>query len=277
MAVACALITVTAKPTKRGLLETVTPMEIVDALIFAIARDIDINKMITENDLRVWKHCCLCVPFIFKKIESEDQKHFEAFNARDAVLHSAKNLAHTAVQKIAGLMSFHDRKAQTCGKLSPKQLAKLYEDHAKYASGSEAFTETYVVAAMAVWNNLLTVPHARDVVMELEEMFGIESPLDSAYTMHAFVTKTKSLEVLVWCLHGLKDILLAGLVQHKELTNRALTGKNIGGRGVIDLLMFNREVGDYLVSRWSEEQKIDFATKGILRRVPGRSTWEFKS
>ena len=54
--------------------------------------------------------------------------------------------------------------------------------------------------------------------------------------------KTRTDENKMWILTGIQDVMRAKLVAPEELTNRAMTGKTAGGRGLIDLLMYKKEV-----------------------------------
>ena len=95
---------------------------------------------------------------------------------------------------------------------------------------------------------------------------GCEKLLNHAYVLESLVQKTGNDENLMWSLTGIHDVLHAKLVKPEELTNRAMTGKNAGGRGLIDLLLYKKEVCDYLIGRWSDENRIDVDTKALLRK-----------
>eukprot|EP00959_Pyramimonas_sp_CCMP1952_P464595 9486886-Pyramimonas_sp.AAC.2 len=183
---------------KKGRLQTVSPMELVDALLFAIKRDID--KGIDEAGLDVWHTCLRSASFTFKKLTTDDEKYFASFNLREALMQQAHNLQHTAVQKISALMLFATRKELTAGKLNHKELAALYEKNVEYSSTSEKFTETYVKAAMKVWERLLSVPEAFKLVQALEESFGPLSPLNNTYVMESIVQKGSTTDNIIWTL-----------------------------------------------------------------------------
>ena len=112
-------------------------------------------------------------------------------------------------------------------------------------------------AAADVWERILKVPQACDIVMRLEEQYGLESPLNSAYTMQSFVQKTRTLDNLLWALSGLEDILKTKLTFPNELTNKALTGKNAGGKGLIDLLLYKKEFGEHMIGKWAAHRLRD--------------------
>ncbi|CAK0790647.1 unnamed protein product, partial [Prorocentrum cordatum] len=152
----------------------------------------------------------------------------------------------------------------TTGRLTNKDLAKLFEDQATYATGSEKFTETFIKAASTVWERLLTPPGPRAVLMALDDAYGLANPLNSVYVMEAFAQKTKNGVMLLWTLHGVQDCLDCTLTTPGELNNRALTGKNAGGKGLIDLLMFKKECGDFLI-QWMERNRIDKVTSPTLK------------
>eukprot|EP00959_Pyramimonas_sp_CCMP1952_P461688 9482009-Pyramimonas_sp.AAC.1 len=146
-------------------------------MLFAVERDIDAQK--SDEELKSWMICFRTVAFQFKKLPSVDDKYFEAFNLREALMHQAQHLQHTAIQKVTSLMAFAHRKNQTTGRLTNKDLAKLFEDQATYATGSEKFTETFIKAASTVWERLLTPPGPRAVLMALDDAYGLANPLNS--------------------------------------------------------------------------------------------------
>ena len=187
-----------------------SPMELVDALLLAVARDIT-NKL-AEEQLKVWNVCLRNVPFTFKRLSSEDAKYFEAFNMREALIHQAHHLQHTATQNIAALMAFRTRKEASIGAVNYKQLINLYAQNAKYALTSEVVSETWVKAACTVWDRLLTHSDVYGLVMKLEESYGVSNPLNNTYTLESFAVKTGSnRENVMWVLGGILDILQASL------------------------------------------------------------------
>ena len=124
----------------------------------------------------------------------------------------------------------------------------------------------FIDAAFKVWNNILRVPLAMEKVIRLEEAFGLNSPLNNVYTLESLAIKTKTLEPLLWCLDGIHDLLAAKFTSPSELTLRAMTGKNCGGKGLIDLLMYKEEVAKWITTGWVESHNIEAEAKLLLHR-----------
>jgi hypothetical protein len=261
-------MTVVADPeplVMKGRILVVSPIEIIDALIFAVSACID--AQVPDELMNKWVVCMRSVPFTFEKLESEDDRYFKALNIREALMTKAANLVHTATQKIAALMAYVKRKEATSGEQTPKAMAEIFEERAKLSPGAEKFTETYIKAAMYVWDRILKVPELSFILMKIEERWGIASPLNSAYVMESLMQKTKAVDKALWVLHGLYDLLDNKLVLTSELNQKVLTGKNAGGKGLFDLLVYKKEVADYLGGSWAEMCDIEYECKIMLRRI----------
>jgi len=253
-------------PAVKGAWTLITPMELLDSFIFAVKRDIDDH--VCDDDLTKWRTAMLTCPVTFKSLPTAEDVFFAALNMRQALMTQAVAMVHTVTQQVASVMGFLQHRNHVRGTISPKDAAVLFEKRAQMSPGSEKYTEAWIKAAFVVWERLLMVPIARAVILDIEGAIGISSSavaLNSVYALASLCEKTKTLDKLMWVMHSLDDSLKNEYVHPGELTLRNLTGKNAGGKGLIDLFMYKKELRDYLAGPFMESKGFDYESKLAVR------------
>jgi len=98
----------------------------------------------------------------------------------------------------------------------------------------------------------------------MEQSYGHQNPLNSVTKLHNILTRCPKGRVdLEWVLTLLWDCLQAKDYEPKSLTVAAIKGANNGNKGVCQLLLLKRELGNYL----NQEilQKMPFSTQAKVQ------------
>lgn len=86
----------------------------------------------------------LTIPFEFKSIDGEDDRHFASLQTREDISQKHDSMKVTTLMRVFDLEAFMLRKARTSGKLTAVKCAELYQEHLTLASGSEDITPGFV-------------------------------------------------------------------------------------------------------------------------------------
>lgn len=171
---------------------------------------------------------------------------WRSINLRETICQLAATVQRRPYQRIQELISIRmSRNFPT-----PEALAKLYEQHVAFSSSSEKVTLSFVRAALVVWDKLLCHDVLRSMIVHVEETLAGRSPFDSVYKMEAIITKAKDIGKISWCVAALADMVQDHLCGPGELSVRNLTGKGIGNRGVLDLLLYKKDAVEFLLKSW---------------------------
>ena len=122
----------------------------------------------------------------------------------------------------------------------PPPHPEAYQEKGALSPVTEKVTESYVDCAMTVHQRALSVPEVRAIVFEAEDRFGVNTPFDSLYKIESIIKRAKSAENI----HYVCDYIYSNF-QQEQLTTisvRDLTGKGHGGKGLVDLALFKRDL-----------------------------------
>ncbi len=72
---------------------------------------------------------------------------------------------------------------------------------------------------------------------------------------------------MLWTLSGMADLLKCGLTEPGEFSIKNLTGKGIGGKGTVRLMMIKHQCMEHLAHGFADEVNLDKATKDALNTM----------
>ncbi len=197
-------------------------------------------------------------------VAGEGDIGFAAVNLRERISNDYHTLARSPYQRVYDLMSFKRRREQTMGKLSAKSLAEEWNRCAKMSADSEEVSAEYVTAVISVHERALSSDPVRGVVEALEQRYGMRSPFDSIYKMHALVKKVgKNTPTLSWTFEMILDRIDAKVMSPRDFSMKALAGDSAGGggggRGLADLFSLKLDMKVYLSTRGLD--KLNYGTE----------------
>ncbi|MCP4244942.1 MAG: hypothetical protein GY772_30750 [bacterium] len=251
----------------RGHLVSLTPLEMVHALLFRIADDIKAKE--PEATLMLWRRMLLSVPMRFERATGGVTRWYRAEQLREDIAAKHAGMSRSPVGRIFVFFKLLEKKEKSTGNVPLEDLVQEYRSHVKLAPGTEPLSKTWMRAAKRVWDKALngSVPQARNEIIACESEFGTLTPWHSVYQLEGLVCRT-SAESLPWALEWIHNACRSGtIVAGNDLTVRQLTGKQGAGRGLADLLHLKRNLASYLNFVWKEALPFTQPVKDVLREL----------
>ena len=134
------------------------------------------------------------------------------------------------------------------------------------SAGGDVITKEFVDCSMTVLRRMMTHPACERVVLKLAEA-GLSNPLDSIYKLHKIVVRCGgSVDGMAWCLELMYDLWQSGALAGDQFSVRLLasTGK-AGKTSLVDLMLFKKEIVDYLLNKFMDSRSFRAEGKKLLR------------
>jgi hypothetical protein len=252
----------------RGSMKRVSPEEMVHALMFRIASEIEGGA--TQRRLQDWRRMSLSVSFHFKLLESDDARFWESARLREHLVVDFATMARTAVQRVFELVAFKSKVERTSGKISNSELSRRYKTNLQLAKDSEDITENYVDNAMQVFRGVLGVPMVVSLISQADEIHGHKSPFNSVLKLYLIAKKVREWIVgtplqyntsLQWTFTTILDWIKAGFIERTDIGTRLIKGEGSGGRGIIDLIMLKYRMQLFLTTTFLADRKLPLIVK----------------
>ncbi|CAK9003484.1 Uncharacterized protein SCF082_LOCUS7759, partial [Durusdinium trenchii] len=253
---------------EKGAMESVSPPELVHAFVLRLAELI--REKTSDDLLEGWLRVILSTMFMFELLPTVDDRSARADSLRESAVADYHGFAWTVLQKVYHLGLFRQRKERDLGTLSAQRVAQLYnEDSLNWveratAADSEAITESYVDQAMTVWSRMLSCKEIADVLHCMDRTYGHDAPLNGIVQYQLMISKTRTQEMLLWCLKCIEQYFTCGYLTKGDLTTRQISASG-GNKGTIDLFMFKRELLDHFLGSFVDEKVECDSTRKAIR------------
>ena len=252
----------------KGMLFRISPVEIIAAMLSAVANAIRAGA--SDDLLQEWRRQLLTVPFEFVECEGEDPRHFAALQYRENLVANYAGMRYSTIMKIFDVEAFMDRKARTTGRLTSAACAAMYRASLTISAASEEITDSFVDMALTISQRLLSNQSIRQALIEADQEFSTRNPLDSTTKLQTIINKGgKDTEKIEWCVLLLLDLHASGALRYDQIGLRALQGGSTrtGGKGLLDLLLFKRELMQYMIHGFVDTLKFPPAIKVKIRET----------
>jgi hypothetical protein len=237
-----------------GALRRLSPETMCHAMIFAVADAIAANA--AASVLEQWKTVMLTCSFMFHCIDNEDAIFWKTIQFREDVNHEYHTVALSPFQKICEIVSTKERLEKARGSsISDAALAQEYNQKAAPAEDGEQIQDTQITGAVNVWKQALSIGIVLKKIVELENDYGKNGPFDSMYKMATLVRKAKTEEVISWTFCSIYDAFKSGILEKGGLQTRMI--EPTGGKGIVELFWFKKQVCEYLATTYAKELKMD--------------------
>ncbi len=150
------------------------------------------------------------------------------------------------------------------GKQTKAQIAAFYSE-IRYASSSEAVSQTFVEVSLMLHSSALHIPEVRDVCHRFDAL-GLRNPMDSVRKIREVVVGcNKQHDAMAWAFPMLWD-WWHFTDNTDPISLRSLKGDlpGHGGKSLIEWLLFKKTVRDYLYKRM-EKLNWDLKIKSRIR------------
>ncbi len=224
-----------------GALTSITPLELLHAMIFAVHRDI-IN-LVEEEVLLQWRAALLSVP-VHVKVFTESEQYFESISIREEIAGDYDAAYFTAYQRIYMIEKFRETEDAIKGPQTSEQLASSL-GKVRFHTRSESANAAFVDSALTLYRRVLSIPTVSAVVKKADEDYAHSGPFSKVSALQAVMKKAGSMEQIVWTIMSIDDLFRNDMMDLGELTWDALTGyRSPGHKGTVDLLLFKKDLGD---------------------------------
>lgn len=173
-----------------GNLSLVSPVEPVCACLIAIERSMDASD---EESLLKWRQCIMSAPFLFKRLDNDDDRHWYHVQCRERIVQHYVSLRFTALQKMCDVIEFMDRKEKSVGKLSVAKIASAYKENVKFAQGvpedETSASTTFIETTIAIKERMLSIPSVKKLIFEWDGETTLANPFDSTAKLHVIISK----------------------------------------------------------------------------------------
>ena len=225
----------------RGPAKVLSPMEPLDALFLRIAEELDNDA--SNADLENWNLLMLQIPVTFEPITNLNDMVWRSLNLREDVIKNRDLTERRPYQKVFEIVVA--RKFLGGDKVSEKALGDLYEQNVDFANSSEKIEARFVRSAFFVYEKIFSNDDLLEAVINIEENAVGKTPFDSVYKLEAIAQKAKMPDKISWCIEYLAWLVTRGQCSPGELSVANLNGKGRGGRGLLDLLLYKRDILEY--------------------------------
>ena len=181
-----------------------------------------------------WQAVLLSVPAAFQAIP-QTQLWVHAFNKRQAVMQEHESLSRTGMQSSLEIAQYETLMETASGKkLSPAQLSvELVKHGLQETVGGKKKNEdedpgslsaNYIANALAVHKSVLSSSVNVEVLMELESLFGSQSPFHQLSKLAVMASKPASARTREWVLQAVADSVVHGGAKPQDITKGTLSG-----------------------------------------------------
>lgn len=142
----------------RGALLSITPLELLHALIFAVTRDIT-EKKLSEKELLHWKAALLSIP-VHVRVLGAEASYYEAISIREEIAGEYEAAYFTAFQRIYMVEQYRVTQEGLHGEQSYEDLA-IGMAKIRFHQRSEAMTPAFIESALTLFRRVLSNPKAQ--------------------------------------------------------------------------------------------------------------------
>lgn len=231
----------------KGALLRLSPEELSHAFLVAIHRDIE--NQVPEDTLLEWvkyaRSCCVQ----FVEPTGTEAVYWEAFNLREIIVASNALVQRTVLQRAMEVEQYRVMKSKEAPQTN-ESIASAYSSRGKLGAPTEKLDGSAVQALRTIYEKFCKVPKLMSLLLELENMYGLQSCLNSASKLVKLAEKAESLEMRIFCVEFLVDQIKAGNITNSSVTRDWLTGQSGSGSKVpfVQLCQFRNRIKGFLLN-----------------------------
>ncbi|CAJ1453003.1 unnamed protein product, partial [Effrenium voratum] len=187
-----------------------------------------------EEVLQGWRSVALCTHMKFIVVQDTKDLLQRSISIREKVTSKYDAVARTTMQRILEVMAFKAVHEQTAGKLASSKVAELWKQAVEESSSNltDRVSPDYVDVAIRVYEKVL--------------MRG-------------------AVDLIVWTLDAIKDLLVTELANHQDFKGVPFTGKG-NNKGLMDVIIFKQPLLHHFLYQTLPDCGMSSGDMDILRQ-----------
>jgi hypothetical protein len=203
----------------------------------------------------------------FEKIDSADDRHWRAVSLRESMGAKHSGMSRTPVARVYEMIEYKKRTESITGLISASALAALYVSKGNLNDLSEKISPSWVDTACTVFERALSVTRIKECIAKAEIKYGVKTPFQSIYTLECIIQKAGDEDDIAWTVESIVHGLDEEIYSLGDISQRNLTGKGQGGKGLVDAAVFRKRLAHFIAYTWVEKHPFDIELKSALRRM----------
>ena len=247
----------------RGSWKSLTPEELMHAMLGAIARDVSRGD---PNVLAAWKRLALSTTAELRVFSSPGARLNRAMQLRENLAGDDEAMTRTTMQRIYEIASLRQLQVHRGEGSSAAKIAELY----KALRTKDPIGASFIDIALTLHNRVLSNPAAERLLLVMDGRPKTANPFNSVNKLQLILNRAhKDEQLLLWFLHAIAHMVLHLNVpaDHTDLTIHGLTGKNRepGSKGTLDLLLFKYEALQFFFSKLAISLELDQGGEWLIQ------------
>jgi len=235
---------------KRGALCAVSPEEVRQAMMAAIARDI--RNGAESEVLEQWRRKALSCTGTFQIHPTDAERLQVAMQLRENIANDHETMSRTQLERVYEIIFFRDTYARNHGR-DQATAANIAAEYAKVrmAKGREIISKTFVDTALTIHARLLSIPAAEQLLLTMDsELSKGNNPFNSVHRLQAIVSKCGNKENIMWVLSHMAHMVTNLSMDDSSSSDFSVEGlrgnARTGNRGLVDTILFKKDAIAYL-------------------------------
>ena len=222
---------------------------------------------LSDADEAMMRRLFLSIPMRFKVIGSEDGRYFYQANAREEISMVHSVVSRTAVQRVFEFNALRERHGKKG--MDADTLAEQWRKEVSQAPAAvtETVSAAYIKTAFRVWDNILSDPNSRDVILASERQWGRKSPFKDMTQLDAILLKGKSAAETAWLVGLMAGYVESNYANSGELSYRQLTGRGSNNKGLLDVFLQKKALLEWIHGTWLEQLPLPATAKAPKLQV----------
>ena len=253
-------------------LRRISPLEPLHALLIAVHRDVVAED---AEAIKGWKDVLLSANFCFEIAESDDSIHNSNTQLREKAGIEHELIRHSSLSRILDVCNFSSRVGKDLPKLVKgrkvsyaKQISEAYNKDLVMSELSEPVSDAFVERALSVNSRMLSKStYVLSKLMYLDDVFGVNGPLDSVHKLHVFLAKTgcgtNAVRRMEWLIGYLVDLYEHGAIGNDKCSKSELAGV---GKGFADVVLCKQDFLEQIL-QWAQEAGMKAETLDKLKEI----------
>ena len=248
-----------------GSLQRVSPEEPAHALLFSIQEAIQAGH--GDDILKRWRALLLSSDMVFEVIAPGDARYWRALNLREEVSEKHVVLSRSLRQRVFDIAGFKNEKDKETGVvMSSEKVSKLYRQHVKFASSTEAVSTSFVDSALTIYRRVLHIQENHTLLewCDATYMDAKRNPFSSISTLQALVDRARAPELITLALRGLVD---AYRMEQIEMSQFAVGKIRDPRESYVEVLNFKHAMKKELLGPWLDDLNVPGHVKEVVRQT----------